>query len=133
MITIQYLEPSPNLIDLSSDAVVEKLRLAYEQLPFSHLLIGWNMPDHLLEACRIEALRLGVRFLRWHPLLTGDGVFKPQPAWQVLGLSGEPVRRHREMPEFTFICPNHPQVGEAIEQRIHDLLPQGWDLFQLGA
>ncbi len=128
MITIQYLEPSPKLIHLSCEAVVAKLRLTYERLPFSHLLIGWEMPDRMLEACRKEAQQLGVRFLRWHPLLTGDGVFLPHPAWQVLGLTGRRVPGFRDMPEFTFVCPNHPQAQEAIEQRIGDLLRQ--DLYQ---
>jgi hypothetical protein len=126
MITIQYLEPFPELAQLSPETVVAKLRLAFERLPFSHLLIGWDLPDRLLEACRKEALQLDVRFLRWHPLLTGDGVFQPQPAWQVVGLTGKRVPGFQNMPEFTFVCPNHPQVQEAIEQRIDDLLRLGF-------
>jgi hypothetical protein len=125
MLTIQYLEDSPTLHQLDREQVINKLRLAAEILPFTHLLIGWNLPPHLLEACRTEADRLGMRFLRWHPLLTGDGVFQPQPAWQTVGLSGHKVMGYRGMPEFTFVCPNHPEVQEGLCHRLEDLLRQG--------
>jgi hypothetical protein len=82
IITIQYLEAAPELGDLDACMVAEKLEAAFERLPFSHLLIGWELPQTLLEACRLRAEKLGLRFLRWHPLLTGDGTLTPQPAWQ---------------------------------------------------
>jgi len=125
MLSIQYLEDSPTLHQLDRKQVINKLRLAAEILPFTHLLIGWNVPPHLLEACRTEADRLGMRFLRWHPLLTGDAVFQPQPAWQIIGLSGHQVKGYRDMPEFTFVCPNHPEVQEALCHRLENLLCQG--------
>ena len=79
LITIQYLENSPEISQLELKLVVNKLRAAAERLPITHLLIGWQVPMPLLEACRKEAERLGIRFLRWQPLLTGDGVLQPHP------------------------------------------------------
>ena len=125
IITIQYLEASPDLAGLEARLVVGKLHAAFERLPFSHLLIGWEIPPALLEACRLWTEKSGVRFLRWHPLLTGDGVFRPQRPWQVIGLSGKPVAGFRNMPEFTFVCPNHPEVQEAIQRRVDSLLDEG--------
>jgi hypothetical protein len=125
VITIQYLEDAPELSWLEKGTVVEKLRAAGERLPFSHLLIGWHLPPHLLEACRREAERLGVRFLRWHPLLTGDTVFQPRPGWRVVGLTGRKVTGYRTMSAFTFVCPNHPEVREAIRRRMEALLREG--------
>lgn len=122
IITIQYLEAAPELADLDPRAVAGKISAAYERLPFSHLLIGWELPSSLLKTCRLQAEKLGVRFLRWHPLLTGDGVFQPRPAWQVTGLNLEPVAGFRNMPEFTFVCPNHPEVQQVIQHRVESLL-----------
>jgi len=125
LITIQYLEDAPELLHLDTGTVVRKLRDAYQQLPFSHLLIGWNLPRRLLEACRLEAESLDMRFLRWHPLLTGDAVFEPRSEWQVIGVDGAKVMGFRNLPEFTFVCPNHPQVQEVTLNRISELVSEG--------
>src|SRR5512135_2671272 len=101
MLTIQYLEYSPQLVELDENKVVERLRLAFERLPFSHLLIGWNVPPRLLERCRVEAERLGIRFLQWHPLLTGNGVSHPHLSWQVSGVNGLAVSAFQGRSEFT--------------------------------
>jgi len=125
LLTIQYLEDAPELDQLDESAVVEKLRRAAEIIPITHLLIGWRLPPRLLEACRKEAERCGMRFIRWHPLLTGDGSFQPRQPWQVINLQGQPVRGFHDMPEFTFVCPNHPAVQDGIQQRIASLLDEG--------
>lgn len=125
MITLQYLEDSPELTHRDEKEIIDRLRAAYERLPFSHLLIGWHIPPHLLESCRVEAERLGIRFLRWHLLLTGDAIFQPKTSWQVVGLTGQKIRGFNNMPEFTFVCPNHPEVRDAILHRMEDLLRDG--------
>ncbi len=125
IITIQYLEDAPELDQLDESVVVEKLHRAGSILPITHLLIGWRLPPRLLAACRREAKRSGMRFIRWHPLLTGDGSFQPRLPWQVTNLRGEPVRGFRNMPEFTFVCPNHPAVQDGIQQRLASLLDEG--------
>lgn len=125
IVTIQYLEDAPDLPGRETGAVLEKLHAAANVLPFSHLLIGWNLPGRLLDACRKETERLGLRFLRWHPLLTGDAVFHPEPDWQVVGVGGRKVPGYRGMPEFTFVCPNHPAVQEGIHRRLAQLVTEG--------
>jgi hypothetical protein len=125
ILTLQYLEDAPDLDQLDENAVVEKLRRAADILPITHLLIGWRLPPRLLEACRNEAGRRGMRFIRWHPLLAGDGSFQPRRPWQVINLQGQPVRGFQDMPEFTFVCPNHPAVQDGIQQRIAGLLDEG--------
>jgi hypothetical protein len=125
LITIQYLENSPEISQLDLNLVVHKLRSAAERLPFTHLLIGWQVPMSLLEACRKEAERLGIRFLRWQPLLTDDGVLQPHPDWQTQGLTGHKVAGYHGLPEFTFVCPNHPDVHEAVVTHLDHLVRQG--------
>jgi hypothetical protein len=125
MITLQYLEDTPDLAERKTSAVIEKLRAAADRLPFSHLLIGWHLPRVMLDACRLEAERLGLRFLRWHPMLTGDAVFQPDTDWQVEGAGGRKIPGYRGMPEFTFLCPNHPEVREEITRRLGNMLEEG--------
>jgi len=125
MLTIQYLEDSPTLDQLDLKAVVNKLCAAAERLPITHLLIGWNVPLFLLDACRSEAERLGIHFLRWHPLLTTDKRFRPNPTWQTEGLMGDKLVGYHGMPEFTFFCPNHPAVQEAVYKHLLVLVRQG--------
>jgi hypothetical protein len=124
-LTIQYLEDSPDLLHLDRKQVIEKLRAAAGYLPFTHLLIGWNVPQPILEACRVEAERLGMRFIRWQPLLTTDKGFQSDPAWQTEGLMGGKVPGYRGLSEFTFFCPNHPEVREAVFIHLVKLIDQG--------
>ena len=125
ILTIQYLDDAPGLAERETSAVVEKLRAAADCLPISHLLIGWHLPPRLLDACRKEAERLGMRFLRWHPLLTGDELFPPRPSHQIIGVSGYRVAGYLDRPEFTFVCPNNPEVQESASGRIETLLKEG--------
>jgi hypothetical protein len=125
IISLQYLEDTPDLLERETAVVVDKLRAAADCLPISHLLIGWHLPARLLDACRMEAEHLGMRFLRWHPLLTGDDVFQPRSSYQVIGASGHKVPGYCGKSEFTFVCPNHPEVREAVSRRLENLLQEG--------
>jgi hypothetical protein len=125
VLTIQYLEYSPQLAQLDENEAVQRLRHAYERLPFTHLLIGWYLSTRLLETIRAQADQLGTRFIRWHPLLTGDGVFQPHPELRVVGTTGQAIRGFEDKPEFTFVCPNHPAVQEALLNRVEGLIQQG--------
>jgi hypothetical protein len=124
-LTVQYLEDSPDLAQLDPNQVINKLRAAAERLPLTHLLIGWHLPMSLLEACRKEADRLGMRFIRWQPLLAGDIVFQPEPQQQTVSLTGNKLVGYRNLPEFTFVCPNHPMVQETVIQHLDNLIHQG--------
>jgi hypothetical protein len=125
ILTIQYLEDSPALLQLDRKLVVNKLCAAAERLPFTHLLIGWNVPPPILDACRTEAERLKMRFLRWQPLLTTDKDIQPDPTWQTVGLTGRKISGYRGLPEFTFFCPNHPAVQEVIYKHLVKLVRLG--------
>jgi hypothetical protein len=126
MITIQYLEDSPEIKFLSPVTAVQVLRAARDTLPFDRLLIGWNLPAELLEACCKEAQNLGIRVLRWHPLLTSDAVFLTKPDWQVVNPLGDRIPGYKGMPEFTFICPNQPDARQAILKRMERLCKSGF-------
>lgn len=121
-IAIQYLENSAELLTRSVDAVRQQLNKAQEKLPINDLLLGWYLPRPLLDVCREEADRSGATFYRWHPLLTSDGVFQPQIEWQTIGLSGKPISGFREMPEFTFVCPNRPVVVDGVLKRVEEII-----------
>ena len=125
MISIQYLEYTPDLRHLSPAETAARLRAAAQIIPLTHLLIGWDVPEALLQACCQEASDLGLAFYRWQPLLTGDGSLLPQPGWQVIGLDGSPVAGFQNFPEFTFMCPNRPAVQEAVEAHIRRLAGSG--------
>ncbi|MDZ4722121.1 MAG: hypothetical protein SH847_26970 [Roseiflexaceae bacterium] len=125
MITIQYLEDSPDLQALDQQEVIQRLREACAILPISAVLIGWNLPPALLEACAYETRRAGVALYRWHPLLTSDGGFELQPEWLTIGAGGEPVPGFQGMPEFTFVCPNRPAVRAALLARLQAVLHAG--------
>jgi hypothetical protein len=66
-----------------------------------------------------------MRFLRWHPLLTSDNDFQPDPSWQAQGLFGNKLRGYRGMPEFTFACPNHPAMQESVLRHIGNMIGSG--------
>jgi hypothetical protein len=125
IITIQYLEDCAELASFSPFAAAEKLKRAFDCLPITHVLMGWNLPAPLLEACRRVIELSGAKLFRWHPLLTGDGVFIPRPDWQVVGLGGEKVAGFQDMAEFTFVCPNHPEVVEKNLDHIQEVAGSG--------
>lgn len=125
LITIQYLEPSPDLENLSPKQAVETLRSTFDLLPVTHLLIGWQVPGAVLEACRKETERAKVKLMRWQPLLTGDGGLQPQSEWQVVGLAGSTVPGFLDKPEFTFVCPNNPLVVAQAINRIKEVIQVG--------
>jgi hypothetical protein len=122
---VQYLEDGPGVSGISPAEARAKLRAAAERLPISMVLLGWNVPPALRDACAEETRRAGAQLYRWHPLLTGDGVFSPRPEWRVIGLAGRSVSGFRDMPEFTFVCPNRPAARDAVLERLGRSLEGG--------
>ena len=122
---VQYLESSPELVDYTPTEVRRKLQAACEILPISIIILGWDIPPRLVEVCEKEARRVNAQLFRWQPLLTGDGVFPVKPRFQVTGLSGRCVAGHLEMPEFTFMCPNNPDLNEALFLHLENIFSQG--------
>ncbi len=119
---IQYLEDGPEVSTIIPNAARERLRAAFQRLPFSLVLLGWNVPEATIDACAEECQRSGVQLYRWHPILAGDRSFYPKPEWQTIGLDGDPVPGYHEMLEFTFVCPNRPAVREAALDHVREVL-----------
>ena len=122
LFAVQYLEDSPEVATIDPQEARNRLRSASQVLPLSYVLLGWNLPGALLDTCAEETARAGAQLYRWHPLLTGDGAFLPRLEWQTVGLNGEPVPGFQGLPEFTFVCPNRPQVCEAVIEHVRDVL-----------
>ena len=114
MITIQYLEPGPHLAEISTQQVRDKLQAALQLLPIDCLLLGWDIPFILEDVCRKVVSGTKTKLYRWHPLLTGDGIIYPQETWRTRNLDGDAFPGFRDLPEFTFICPNNPVARENI-------------------
>lgn len=116
-VAIQYLE-SPLPAGLKPAQARACLRTAFEHVPVQAVLIGWGVPDAILQACAEETRQHGASLYRWHSLLSGDGVFLPRLAWRTIGLEGEPVGGFRGLDEFTFVCPNHPEGRAAVLEHL---------------
>ena len=122
---IQYLEDSPQVAALPVRAARERLRDAFSRLPLDMVLIGWRLPEALLDVCAEECERAGAALYRWHPLLTSDGTFMPRVEWGVIGLDGMPIPGFRNMPEFTFVCPNRAGAASAVLDNLDRALAGG--------
>ncbi len=123
---VQYLESL--YPDLTPSTVRRHLRSAFERLPISFVLLGWELPMALEEAVAEETLRHRANLFRWQPLLTGDARTDLPAEWATFGLGGNPVTGLGGKPEFTFICPNHSAVAEFLSERVENIAASG--LFQ---
>jgi hypothetical protein len=103
-------------------AIRERLQQAFERLPLEILIIGWNLPPEIISACAEETARHNAKLYRWHPLLSGDGHFVPRPEWKTIGASGKPVNGFKGLDEFTFVCPNKPEVRETVFEHLRQAL-----------
>lgn len=119
----QYLEYAPH--GATPAQVRERLRQAFELLPISLVIIGWDLPRRLEEAVAEETGRHSATLYRWHPLLASDAGFALPTEWQTINLRNETVSGFRGLPEFTFICPNRSDVQEWIAERIEVAAQRG--------
>lgn len=128
MLAIQYLEYSPEVSTLISSEVAACLRSAFRRLPIDCVILGWDMPESLIEACAQETERAGAQLYHWHPLLTGSSTFDFRSEWQVVGLDGARVPGYKQLPEFTFLCPNRQDAADfMLENFAHSLIKNGYD------
>ncbi len=125
MLTIQFLEPGSHLAAISPEAARAKLQAAFDLLPIDGVLLGWRTPAPLEDACREVSARAGAKLYRWHPLLCGDGDFNPRQEWRTRNLSGVALPGFRGLPEFTFVCPNHPAARAAALEHLTTLAASG--------
>lgn len=121
-IAIQYLE---GLAHIPVEKARDKLRAAFNILPIAKVLLGWNLPESLVNMCAEECRKNGASLYRWQPLLTSDGNFNPVPEWYTIGFNNKPVPSFQQLPEFTFACPNRPEVKEAVLDNIEKLIDNG--------
>ena len=122
-IAVQYLEYAPR--GATPAKVRLRLRQAFELLPISIVILGWDLPPHLEEAVAKETTRHNATLYRWHPLLASDAGFALPDEWRPINLRGEPVPGFKGLPEFTFICPNRTDVLEWIAERIEVAAQRG--------
>ena len=82
MITVQYLEPGPHLAAITPEMGRARLRTAFDRLPIASVILGWNLPNALQQACAQEIDRAGAQLYLWHPLLTSDTVTAPRAEYR---------------------------------------------------
>ncbi len=123
---VQYLEST--YPDATPTSVRKRLRLAFERLPISLVLLGWELPSSIEEAVAEETVRQHARLFRWQPILTGDAHTILPPEWATIGPTGSAIPGHGGMPEFTFICPNNCGVDDFLFERVEIAAATG--LFQ---
>jgi hypothetical protein len=125
-VSIQYLEGGSPADMVSPEEARGRLHTAFEDLPLAMVLLGWDLPPRVVEACAEECALQGADLYLWQPLLTAHGPFQPDPAWSVVGLNGQPVAGFEKKPEFTFVCPNRPGVRESILRHLDAALASGY-------
>lgn len=118
MLAVQYLEHSPNVSLISDSQARACLRAAFDRLQIDCIILGWDLPEALIQACAQETRQASAQLYSWYPLLSGSSLFDPRPEWQVVGLNGERVPGFKGLPEFTFLCPNRPDAAEAMLEQL---------------
>jgi hypothetical protein len=121
ILAAQYLESIPP--DLTPQQACDCLRRAFDCAPISHILLGWNVPAHIETAIANETNRHGVKLYQWHPLLTGES--DTSPNWHTVNWMGKPIPGFHNLPEFTFLCPNHPDVQNFVSERAEKVIQRG--------
>ncbi len=122
---IQYLGGGDVSSAIDPDQASRCLRAACERLRFSIIIIGWNLPEALIDVCREEAEHASAQLYLWHPLLCSDGGFALQQEWRTINLQGEAVHGYQDMPDFTFICPNKPEARQTAINHLDKVLRTG--------
>ena len=125
-ISIQYLEGGSRAGAVSPREARGRLRIAFEDLPLAMVLLGWDLPLRVVEACAEECALQGADLYLWQPLLTAHGSFQPDPAWYVVALNGHPVVGYAQRPEFTFVCPNRPDAREGVLHHLSAAIAGGF-------
>jgi hypothetical protein len=122
-VAAQFLEYPPP--DATPAEVRQRLREAIDILPLSVIALGWDLPPSLEDAIAEECIARRAALYRWHPLLASDAGFVLPEEWQPVNIHGEPVPGFRDLPEFTFMCPNRSDVQEWIAERIEVAAQRG--------
>ena len=124
-ISAQYLEGGTEARRVSPAEARLRLRDAFQRVPLSMVLLGWDLDPRVVEACADECSRHDCDLYLWQPTLTAHGAFSGDPSWYVVGLSGEPAAGLDGKPEFSFICPNRAEARERILQNLSEAIAGG--------
>jgi hypothetical protein len=124
-ISVQYLESTTARAAISADEARKCLRDAFQHVNLREVLLGWDLDPRIIEACAEECTRHGAELYLWQPILSGHGSFGIDPAWRVIALDGDPAGRADEKTEFTFMCPNRPEVPESVLASLTGALATG--------
>ncbi len=114
----QYLEPGPYIAEITPQAAAQRLREALARLPLEGVILGWDLPEPLVEAVYNVAARAGCQLWLWHPLLTAQGAPPGWEDWRVIAANGRPAPAFNDLPEFTFLCPRQPEVRAFALERL---------------
>jgi len=125
-VSIQYLESGLPAAGVSPEEARGRLRAAFEELPLAMVLLGWDLPPRVVEACAEECALQGADLYLWLPLLTAHGPFRPDPAWNVVALDGHPAVGYGHKPEFAFVCPNRPGARENVLHHLSAAIAGGY-------
>jgi len=117
MLTLQFLEPNPYIYSYDLQDVRNKLQSALDILPVTHVLIGWDIPVNFLEACKKITEQYSIKLLRWHPLFTLRDTDVIQNNF-VINAWDKPIPGFKNLPEFTFVCPNNKLIVEYLYKEI---------------
>ncbi len=124
-ISIQYLEDTPARARISAAEARGRLHGAFQHLKFNRVLLGWDLAPALIHACAEECGRHGSELYLWLPILTGHRSLRPHPTWRVVALDGKPAGPPDQAIEFTFMCPNQPEVLEGVLKSLDAALASG--------
>lgn len=112
----QYLESAPE--GTTPADVHRRLRQAFERLPFSMILLGWDLSPRLEDVVANETARYGAQLYRWQPWLTGDARTDLPVEWRCKSPESSTIPGHNNSPDFSFICPNHSGVADFLHERL---------------
>ena len=118
----QFLENSKNV---TVSKCKEILNNSFAILPFSTLIIGWNITKPLVNACKDFTEKHNISLYRWQPLLCSDGSKPPKNKYSCKNLNGQKIPGIEHIPEFTFSCPNNENAVEEIISRVGAVLETG--------
>ncbi len=125
-ISVQYLEGGTDAGQVAPQAARASLRAAFERVPIRMVLLGWDLPRRIVEACAEECARHHSDLYLWQPLLTGHGAFRGDEGWRVVGPNGKPLAAPDAKLEFTFLCPNQPSARASILQNLNAAIAGGY-------
>lgn len=125
-VAVQYLEGGAHISRISAKKARMHLRSAFEHMPFNMVIVGWDLPEYVVEACADECALHNAELYLWQPLLVGHGPFHPDPSWRVVALNQQPAQGYKDMPEFSFICPNRHEVRESVLYHLGIAIAKGY-------